>query len=232
MNKSTRTFIIALAFLLLFAIFTILVKVVDVQAIGPNNSEIGFATLNKAVFDALGTNEFWLDFSDRLGYTAFLVCAGFGCIGAYQLFSNWSIKKVDNKIVLLGLFYIAVIIFYFISTKIAINYRPVLEADGTLEPSYPSSHMVLALSVFSTMFMQKIFNTKENKRERTENFIAATVLVSLMVVSRLLSGIHWFTDIIGSLLITTFFILCYVGACHYVNEYKEKMDRKKAKVSE
>jgi hypothetical protein len=43
---------------LCFIIFTLLVKLVDVQAAGAEASLIGFAGLNTAVFQLLGTNHF------------------------------------------------------------------------------------------------------------------------------------------------------------------------------
>lgn len=196
----------------LFAIFTVLIKTVDVQPIGPNKSETGFASLNRAVFEALGTSEFWYKFSERLGYMAILVCVGFGVVGAVQLFKGKSLKAVDSQIVLLGIFYILVIILYVVFNHVAINYRPVLEPDGTLEASYPSSHTVLAVCVFATMFMQKMFKKKETKGEKLCNISAASVLVAVMLVSRLLSGVHWFTDIIGAVLLASSLVLLYWGA--------------------
>lgn len=195
----------------LFAIFTVLVKTIDVQPIGPNKSEIGFAALNGAVHDAIGTSEFWYKFSERLGYMAILVCAGFGVVGAVQLFKGKSLKAVDSQIVVLGIYYILVIMLYVIFNHVAINYRPVLEADGTLEASYPSSHTVLAVCVFATMFMQKMFKKKGTKGEKICNVLASTLLVAVMLVSRVLSGVHWFTDIIGSIILSTSLVLLYWG---------------------
>lgn len=211
-RKSNTWFLAALAFFVLFVLFTVLVKVVDVQPIGPNGSKVGFAGINGKIFEALGTSEFWYTFSERLGYTALLVCGAFALIGVVQFIKGKGFKGVDSQIVLLGIFYVIVVIFYVAFDKVAINFRPVLEADGTLEASYPSSHTVLAVCVFATMFMQKIFNTRGTKGEKTENVIAATVLTVLMLASRLLSGVHWFTDIVGAVLLSASLVCLYWAA--------------------
>ena len=58
--KKTRknSIIITVSLLLAFVIWTLLVKIVDVEAIGPNNTKVGFATLNGAfhTFTGAGTS--------------------------------------------------------------------------------------------------------------------------------------------------------------------------------
>ena len=193
MNKYLK---LSILFFAVFIAFTILVITVDVQAIGPNGSEVGFATINKAVFEAFGQNNFFYVLTELLGKTAILVCVIFGCVGAYQLFTRKSLMKVDKKIVYLGIFYIIVIAFYVVFNKVVVNYRPILEADGSLEASYPSSHTVLAICVFITAFMQKQLNPKGTKQEEKVNVLLSIILPVIMLVGRLLAGIHWFTDII------------------------------------
>ena len=209
MKKSVKRFIESGIFFLLFAVFTVLVKKVDVQAIGPEGSRVGFATVNAKFFEMFGYNEFWYKFSERLGYAALAVCAAFAMIGLLQFIKGKGLKAVDKKIIALGVFYVVVIAFYVAFNKIVINYRPILEADGSLEASYPSSHTVLALCVFITMFSQKVFNKKGSTSEKAENVIAGTILVTLMVLSRLFSGVHWFTDIAGGVLLSIALVLLY-----------------------
>ncbi len=209
MKKSVKRFIESGIFFLLFAVFTVLVKKVDVQAIGPEGSRVGFATVNAKFFEMFGYNEFWYKFSERLGYAALAVCAAFALIGLLQFIKGKGLKAVDKKIIALGVFYVVVIAFYVAFNKIVINYRPILEADGSLEASYPSSHTVLALCVFITMFSQKVFNKKGSTSEKAENVIAGTILVTLMVLSRLFSGVHWFTDIAGGVLLSIALVLLY-----------------------
>ena len=217
MKKSTKRIIESGIFFALFAVFTLLVKKVDVQAIGPEGSSVGFATINAKFHEIFAYNEFWYKFSERLGYVALAVCAVFALVGAIQFIKGKGLKAVDKKIIFLGIFYVVVIAFYVIFNKVVINYRPILEADGTLEASYPSSHTVLALCVFITMFSQKVFNRKGTTSEKAENVTAGTILVALMVLSRLFSGVHWFTDIVGGVLLSTALVLLYKAAASRVD---------------
>ncbi len=217
MKKSTKRIIESGIFFVIFAVFTLLVKKVDVQAIGPEGSSVGFATVNAKFHEIFAYNEFWYKFSERLGYVALAVCAVFALVGAIQFIKGKGLKAVDKKIIFLGIFYVVVIAFYVIFNKVVINYRPILEADGTLEASYPSSHTVLALCVFLTMFSQKVFNRKGTTSEKAENVTAGTILVALMVLSRLFSGVHWFTDIVGGVLLSTALVLLYKAAASRVD---------------
>ena len=47
----------------LFVLLIVLLKTFDVAAIGPMGTEVGFATLNGSVHDALPMNLFWYDLS-------------------------------------------------------------------------------------------------------------------------------------------------------------------------
>ena len=217
MKKSTKRYIESALFFVIFAVFTVLVKKIDVQAIGPEGSSVGFASLNAKFHEMFGYNEFWYNFSERLGYAALAVCAAFAITGLIQFIKGKGLKAVDRKIIFLGIFYVVVIAFYAAFEKIIINYRPILEADGSLEASYPSSHTVLALCVFITMFSQRVFNRKGTTSEKAENVIAGTILVALMVLSRLFSGVHWFTDIVGGILLSTALVLLYKAVANRID---------------
>ena len=193
-SRSTAVILTALAM-----IFTILVKTVDVQAIGPNGSEVGFAAVNGAVANALGVKLFWYDVSETLGYLAILTCLFFAALGVYQLIKEKSLKKVDKRILALGALYAVTVVLYVLFDKVAVNYRPVLE-NGVLEPSYPSSHTVLSLVAFGSAFLLVRKYFIEEKPRRIIG-AACLLLMILTVLSRLLSGFHWLTDIVGGLLI-------------------------------
>ena len=129
---------------LTFIVFTVLVSTVDVRFIGPANSKVGLASVNEAFFKTFKGNDTLYLLTEILGYLTFLIIGAFAVLGVYQLIKGKSLKKVDVKIIALGVFYVVVLIFYVLFEVLVINYRPVL-VEGELEASYPSSHTVLSI---------------------------------------------------------------------------------------
>ena len=192
-------------------VFTVLVRFVDVQGIGPNGSDVGFASVNGAVSDTVGVSLFWYEVSQTLGILAILTCVFFAVLGGYQLIKEKSLKKVDKRILALGGLYAVTLILYVFFDKVAVNYRPVLE-NGVLEASYPSSHTMLSLVAFGSLslLVRKYFIEEKPRRIICS---AAIVLMVLSVLSRLLSGFHWLTDIIGGLLIAGALLAWFAVVC-------------------
>jgi len=122
----------------------------------------------------------------------------FGIIGFIQLIKRKSLFKVDIDIILLGIYYVIVIFGYLIFEMIPINYRPIL-IEGVMEASYPSSTTLLVLAVMPTVNFQ---NNRRTKNIIIKNVINTVVfLFSLfMIIGRTISGVHWLTDIIGSVI--------------------------------
>ena len=199
MNKKKRNFFISTILILLAVVFTILVKVVDVKQIGVTETSIGFATLNQFVFKATGVNMIWYHITDWLGLVPIFMAMVYSLIGFIQLIKRKSLFKIDKEIIILGLFYIVVISIYIFFEKVIVNYRPIL-MNGFLEASYPSSHtlMTICLCGSSIIVNKKLFN---NKITELMN-ILSLVIVMITVIGRLISGVHWFTDIIGGIFIS------------------------------
>lgn len=190
----------AIVFFVLFLGFTALVKFVDVQPVGPEGSLIGFAKLNIAVNHFFGWNSFCYYMTQIFGVLAILVALGFAVVGLVQMAKRKSIFKVDREILILGCFYVIVICFYVLFEKIVINYRPVIMEEG-LEASYPSTHTLLILSIFGSAFMLLNQYIKNNTLLLICKIFAAAIII-LTVVGRLICGVHWFTDIIGGILLS------------------------------
>ena len=154
-----------------------------------------------------------------------MVAAAFGVFGVVQLIKRKSILEIDGDILALGVFYILVIITYAVFTKVAINYRPVIiDAAEGLETSFPSSHTMLAICVFITAGMQ-IRNRIEGLLGGVLSVVCA-VLAAAMIVGRIISGVHWFTDILGGILYSCFFISVYKLLCELLKGEEEgKHDR-------
>ncbi len=207
--KKTKGKLFGIAGILLaaFALWTLAVQHIDVQAIGPNGSSVGFAGLNGWVHDLTGVHMGLYVLTDWLGLVPMGFVLGFAVLGLVQWMRRRKLFRVDHDILLLGGFYLLVLILYLVFETVAVNARPVL-IDGRLEASYPSSTTMLVLCVIPTAMMQlraRIRNTKV----RTIVLTILAVFTACMVVGRLIAGVHWFTDIIGGVLLSAGLVALY-----------------------
>ncbi|MCQ2492106.1 MAG: phosphatase PAP2 family protein [Lachnospiraceae bacterium] len=195
----------------LFLILIAMVKFVDVAAIGPAGTSIGLSHLNGAVHSLIGEHELWYSITEILGYASFLIAGLFALVGLLQLISSRSLFGVDKEIFLLGCLYVVVIGLYILFEVLVINYRPVL-TDGLdfPEASFPSSHTLLAFVILGSaaMLVDRYVRSKAVARIFKIILIAALVII---VVGRLISGVHWFTDICGGVLLGLTLINVYGG---------------------
>jgi undecaprenyl-diphosphatase len=193
----------------LFVIFSLWIRLFDVQPVGPEGSSIGFAALNVAVHEFFGMHIFWYKLTQALGLLAIAVAGVFAVTGLVQLIQRKSLLKVDKKILMLGVIYILVILLYMLFEKVPFNYRPVVldPAEG-LEPSYPSTHTMLILTIFGTA-VAVLGDYIKNAKLVLLLKIVCLVIMALTIVGRLVCGVHWFTDIAGGVIISLFFINLY-----------------------
>ena len=204
---------VAVTLLAAFALWTVLVSVVDVRPIGPDGSSVGFATLNRFIYGLTGVNWFLYSITDWMGLVPIAMALGFAILGLVQLMTRKSLWRVDRSILALGLLYIVVMTAYVFFETVVINYRPVL-INGYLEASYPSSTTLLVLCVMPTAAMQ--FKARiQNTMLRRCVVITMVAFIAFMVIGRLLSGVHWITDIIGGALLSTGLVTVYgaLGGC-------------------
>lgn len=198
MIKRRKLLFIGSLFLILFAGWTWLIQVVDVKGVGQAGTNIGFSTLNVWFHKLIGVHMSLYHITDWLGLIPLFVCMLFGCLGLVQWIKRKRILKVDFDILILGIYYLIVIGCYVIFEMIPLNYRPVL-IDGFLETSYPSSTTLLVVCVMPTLKFQVNLRMKSVKVKKIISFLV--VIFSLfMVIGRLISGVHWLTDIIGAIL--------------------------------
>ena len=195
------------AFIFAFVIWTIMIKTIDVQAVGVNDTEIGFATINKWVHSLTGVNMTLYTITDWLGLVPVFVCILFGLMGFIQLTKRKSLLRVDSDIILLGVYYVIVIFAYLAFEEIPINYRPIL-INGIMESSYPSSTTLLVLSVMPTLIFQANRRINNSMVKRAV-IVTTTAFSAFMVIWRLLSGVHWITDIIGSIFLSAGLFYAY-----------------------
>ena len=133
----------------------------------------------------------------------------FALLGFIQLIKRKSLLKVDKNLLILGIVYILLVLLYLLFEKVPFNYRPVIldPAEG-LEPSYPSTHTLLILTVFGTAIQLAGTYIKKAKLLLAAK-ILALVIMALTIVGRLVCGVHWFTDIVGGVLLSLFLISLY-----------------------
>lgn len=201
---------VSLCLLVAFVMWTLLVRFVDVRGIGPRGSSVGFATLNQFVHNATGTNMALYVITDWLGLVPIATALGFAALGLCQWVGRISILKVDRSIIALGVFYIAVMSAYVFFEYAVINYRPVL-IKGILEASYPSSTTLLTLCVMPTAAMQIRARIK-NGILRSASVSVILIFTAFMIVGRVLSGVHWITDIIGGIILSVGLTSAYMAA--------------------
>ena len=204
--------------LLLFVFWTILIQTIDVRMVGPKDARVGFASWNTWFHKQTGVNMTLYTVTDWLGLLPVLICGCFGLLGLQQWIHRKKILQVDHDILFLGVYYLLVIAGYLLFEMVPINYRPVL-IEGYLEASYPSSTTLLVLSVMPTLKFQTDRRCK--KRVFRSLMTILTILFSLfMTAGRLLSGVHWVTDIIGSVFLSNGLFLLYAAMVNRADQKK------------
>ena len=213
-KKNKKALVCGASLLIAFVLWTVLVCLVDVQAIGPEGSSVGFGTLNGYVHDLTGVNMSLYVITDWLGLVPIGIAFGFAVLGLVQLIKRKSLLKVDRSILVLGGFYIVVMAVYILFETVVINYRPTL-IDGYLEASYPSSTTMLVMCVMPTAMMQ-LRDRIKNKAFSRYVMIAIAAFVAFMVIGRLVSGVHWVTDIIGGALVSSGLVITYATVSNII----------------
>ena len=216
-----RNVILSVIFTILAVGYTYLVKTVDVKAIGPNKSVVGFAKINTWFSNLVGSHMSLYKVTEILGLAVLLIVGLYGLIGLIQLIKRKSIVKVDREIILLGVLYVLMAIVYVFFEKFIINYRPVL-IDGELEASYPSSHTILAICIcISSLIVSK--NYLSDNYLKVSNIVTILLLLGVFL-GRVISGVHWISDIIGGVIISLT-LLMYFYTLYDTRRKKNKRRR-------
>ncbi len=206
-NNNKKTLYTATSILVAFVLWTIAIQIIDVKAIGPQYSPVGFAALNQLIHNLTGVNMFLYTITDWLGLVPLGFAMGFALLGFVQWIKRKRILKVDYSILVLGGFYVLVIAMYIFFEIFIVNYRPIL-INGILEASYPSSTTMLVMCIMPTAIMQ--FNNRiRSKTLKKLVSVSINVFILFMVIGRILSGVHWITDIIGGALLSCGLVLLY-----------------------
>ena len=209
-SSADRKLNIGGSFLLLFALLLAAVKFIDVKPVGPEGSEVGLAALNGAVHGLLGFHPVIYRVSSAAGILVLLMVPAFAALGLFQLVQRRSLFKVDADILALGGLYAVTALVYVLFEKVVINYRPVILDEG-LEASFPSTHTMLAVVICGSAATEALYRIRDRKkREMTVDVL--TILMLVTVIARLISGVHWLTDILAGLLMGLSLFFFYAAA--------------------
>ena len=208
-QNGKKLLIIGIGLIILFFTWTALVLQVDVQPLGQNGTDIGFATFNLWFHRLTGVHMNIYMLTDWLGLVPIFVCMLFAGLGVVQLIQRRNPFKVDYDILALGVYYIVVIFGYLIFEMIPINYRPIL-IEGVMEVSYPSSTTLLVLSVMPTLVFQ-VNRRVDSNIIKTVIIVSTVAFSAFMVIGRLIAGVHWFTDIVGGIILSAGLFCIYMA---------------------
>lgn len=222
-KKIQNNFGVTAGLLVVSILYTVAVMFIDVRPIGPQGSVVGFAEVNQYFHTRLGTNMLLYNITDWLSIPILFIMLGFAMTGLVQLIKRKSLLRVDSSILLLGGFYVLVFLVYIFFERFVVNFRPVL-IQGILEPSYPSSTTMLMMCIVPTAIMQfqRLILVK-----RLRNIVNAFlgIYAGFMVIGRILSGVHWITDIVGGMLFSATFVMLYYSINQWVNSKARRASR-------
>ena len=207
---------------LLFAVLVILVRFVDVQAIGPEGTRIGLSHLNRFVFEMLGVHLLWYEITDWLGIAAIGTALLFAVAGLAQWVKRKSIWKVDREILALGGLYLVLIGLYVLFELAVVNYRPII-MPGSIHPeaSFPSSHTMLVCVIMGSAIPLLGEYVKSDVLCKALRIICAAI-IAITVIGRLFSGVHWLTDILGGILISVMLLNVYAESLERIEKRNEQ----------
>lgn len=210
-KENSKQFLLPGCFLAASVLWTVLVRLVDVAPVGPLGSSVGFSRINLAFHQLTGVRWALYDWTDRLSLIPLLTVAGFGLLGLCQWIRRKQLLKVDRSILVLGGLYLLTGAAFLLFEVFPINYRPLL-IGGELEASYPSSTTLLVLSVMPTAMLQLRGRIRRPGLRRWV-LVLMGLFTGFMVAARLISGVHWLTDIIGGILLGIGLVTLYRSLC-------------------
>ena len=108
------------AFLLCLFIFIMAsVLIFDEKQIGESATFVGLATLNEGIFNTIGKSKAFDVITDILLVLSLLICLLMASLGCYKLLKQ---KKLDLTLVILGIFYVVLLVLYILFDHIHIYY--------------------------------------------------------------------------------------------------------------
>lgn len=113
-----KRFCISIWLLAAFILWTAAVMNVDVQAIGPEGSTVGFAAMNRYVHSRIGVHLFLYTLTDWLSLIPLIFALCFVLLGLSQWIRRKKLLLVDRSILILGGLYAVTGAAYFFSRNL------------------------------------------------------------------------------------------------------------------
>ena len=206
-------------FYVLFLALIVLLCLVDRAPVGPEDTMMGLAKLNVMMYKAVGVGGSGgsgvrmglYKLTEVLGYFSILVLCVFALLGLVQLIRRRSLKKMDRQILAMGGLFVLTLILYVFFNKVVVNYRPtVLPGESGPEPSFPSSHTMLVMVILGSVCMVLGRYVRTPWLCALLRVVCAALILG-MIAGRLLCGCHWFTDILGGVLLSCALLALYAA---------------------
>lgn len=177
--------------------------------------------MNDAIFNFFGENKTLDKISDVLLIAMLAIVAGFALSGLVQLIKRNKLKKVDSEILAMIPSLLLLVAVYFVFEKIwVLNYRPIL-INGIAEPSFPSTHTLIAVTVLG-MTMMALPKYIKNCKQRILIDVLALIAMAVMAFLRVASGMHWMTDVLGGVIFGIDLVLVYGGTLRIIKERRHE----------
>lgn len=203
--------LLSLVLLTAFLVWTALVCLVDIQPLGPQGSRVGLASVNNAFHQLTGVHMELYTLTDTLSLLPIAIALGFALLGACQWIVRRNLFLVDRNLLALGGCYLVMAAAEVLFRCFPINTRPIL-IDAVLESSYPSSTTLLAITIGCTSMLQLRWRIQKLPLRQTINALLG-IFTAGMVILRLLSGVHWLSDVIGGILLGGGLVALYIFFC-------------------
>ena len=213
-----RTFIISGIILALFILWTVIIGSVDVSPVGPLGSSVGLATLNRQFHNMTGVHLELYNITDQLSIIPLAIVCYFAVTGLLQWIHRKKLLLVDHDILALGGFYTVVMALFIFFEICVINYRPIIMPGEELpEAAFPSSHTMLTCVIMGSALPMIRAYIKNTKLQLVLEIVCVLIIVT-MVAGRLMSGVHWLTDIFGAVLLSVTLLGIFDGVKELVNK--------------
>lgn len=200
MKKINKDFLNSIILFVAFIAYTITASRVDVGPIGPNESKVGLSTINHFFIVVFPWNELFHNISTVLGYIIIAMAFGFFIYTIIDIVKKKSLKKADAGLIALMVYFALIVGIYILFDKVLIiNYRPVI-LNVVLEPSYPSTHTFMAIAIMLALKTQFEYKIKDEDNKWFATTFCMAIIVAT-IFTRMVAGVHWFTDIIGGILL-------------------------------